>query len=282
MRKACLGVLLVLALLMPWMARANPAYAAACDGCTALQMKDKAESIAFAYHADRRATAMGYYGFVYVYDLRGDSIEEYGVRLSDKRGGLVSVAIGPAPVEVRANFEEQRAAILSNGGSNVFYFSDNYRSAGFPEPGANAFDVVQFGSMQKTISDWMLKGASTNSWALLGLVTDLFLKDNKLTIDVVFTLADGSEITMEFEAGTNEARLVKAYDVNRNPIPFTIDKVPGDYRFPHGGEGKLGTYLNDRFGLSIPGAPVCHTGYLACTGGGGTYGCRWVHCDGTP
>jgi len=261
-------------------ASAGPAYATACNGCTSLAAKNAAASIGSFFRPDLPRSS-GYLGFVYVYDFNAGTIDEYGISSNDKHG-LTAWLTGSAPIAIQNSFSTQRNAILGNHNSPALVFNDsssNYPGT-FPVPNASAIDVVQTGAYQNYISNWMSSSAVNNAWSVVNAASSLVLKDQPITFTVTFTLSDGSKIVMEFKAGDTKWTLIAAYDQNLNSIPFVIGQVTGRYIFPRGGSEPFGNYLHERFGLDIRDVPVCHDGYLACSGVNDTKTCAWVNCSG--
>lgn len=259
---------------------ADASYAARCNGCTALQKKNAATAIAASYHIDPAATAAGYYGYVYTYDFTAGTIEQYGVVLSQKQAGLVAMPIGPAPADIANAYHIQRNAIQANGSAGiVFEFTGAVSNQStFPERTATAIDIVQSTSMQNYISGWLTQYAGANNWSIIIAAGSVVLKDQPIVVNVVFTLFDGSIITMQFTAGSSKWKLVDAEDKNLNRIPMVVSDVDGTYRFAHGGADPFGGYLHDRFGYSV--GPMCVNGYMACSSVEDQRTCVWVSCNG--
>jgi len=199
----------------------NPAYAVACSGCSAGQAQAAAEEIALFAKPDARATALGYGGFVYVYDFNASSVSQYGVSLKANDGTLVTAYVGAAPEEIRRSFATQRSAIVANHQSATLFFQDaaaNLRD--FPAAGVSGIDVVATGAYRNLISEWLLGGASSsNAAALTHAALALVLTDRPLTIVDTVTLADGSRIVLQYRAGERRFALVEAYDSEQNAIP---------------------------------------------------------------
>ncbi|HEX6833219.1 MAG TPA: hypothetical protein VF132_06770 [Rudaea sp.] len=261
------------------LASGNPAYAARCDGCSSQNAKAAATAIAYLYKTDPAATAAGYYGYVYSYDFAAGTIEQYGVVLSTKLGQLVAMPIGPAPAEMSNAFHTQRNAVLANGpAGSVLTFHDSATShPDMPYGDQSAFEIVQTGAMQNTISAWMLANAPINGWAIIAAVEAIVLKDQPLVADVVWTMPDNTHVTMEFVAGTAKFKLIEASDANLNPIPLVANDVPGKYVFRNDGGAPFSGYLHDRFGYTTS-HNVCANGTLACTDVAGSRACEWITC----
>lgn len=261
---------------------ANPSYAARCDNCTGQQAKTAATAIAPFYKTDPAATAAGYWGFVYVYDFSNGNITQYGVVQNQKQGQLVAMYVGVAPAEIASAFHIQRNAILSNGSAGLsFEFHDTTAShPSMPDGGSTAIDVVWTSSIQNAIGLWMVQNASTNAWAIIAAAESVVLKDQAISVDVVWTMSsDHSQIKMRWTPGAaHQFVLLSAMDAFLNNIPMTDSQVPGKYRFGTGGSSTFTGYLHDRFGYSI--GPTCVNGQLACSSVADQRTCVWVNCNG--